>query len=94
MPRPFTVGGLHAWEWPGDPPGGLLLHGIGNYGRYWDFFADAIASRLRLIAPDARGHGESAKPAEGYAPADFVADAVAVMDTSALERPILVGHSM
>ena len=94
MPRPFTVGGLHAWEWPGDPPGALLLHGIGNYGRYWDFFADAIAGRLRLIAPDARGHGESAKPAEGYGPTDFVADAVAVMDASALERPVVIGHSM
>src|SRR5437773_1072593 len=94
MPRPFTVGGLHAWEWPGDPPGGLLLHGIGNYGRYWDFFADAIAGRLRLIAPDARGHGESAKPAEDYGPADFVADAVAVMDASDLARPVVVGHSM
>ena len=94
VPTPSLADGLRIWEWPGDPPGGLLLHGIGNYGRYWDFFADAIAGRLRLIAPDARGHGESAKPSGGYAPADFVADAVAVMDASALERPVVVGHSM
>ena len=94
MPRPLSVGALRAWEWPGDEPGALLLHGIGNYGRYWDFFADAVAGRLRLVAPDARGHGESAKPAEGYAAEDFVADAVAVMDASRLARPVLVGHSM
>jgi pimeloyl-ACP methyl ester carboxylesterase len=94
MPRAFAVGDLRAWEWPGDPPGALLMHGIGNYGRYWDFFAEPIAGRLRLVAPDARGHGESARPAEGYGPADFVSDAVRVMDESALERPIVVGHSM
>ena len=85
---------LKAWEWPGAPPAALLLHGIGNYGRYWDFFADAIAGRLRLIATDARGHGESGQPADGYAPDEFVADAVAVLDALAIERALVVGHSM
>ena len=85
---------LRAWEWPGDTPATLLLHGIGNYGRYWDFFADAVAGRLRLIATDARGHGESGKPANGYAPEEFVADAIAVLDTLAIERAVIVGHSM
>src|SRR6266849_970272 len=82
------------WTWRGAPPPTLLLHGIGNYGRYWDLFADAIAGRLRLIAPDARGHGESGRPAEGYAAADFAADALAVLDRLGIERAVLVGHSM
>jgi pimeloyl-ACP methyl ester carboxylesterase len=82
------------WTWPGEGPPTLLLHGIGNYGRYWDLFADAVAGRLRLIAPDARGHGESGRPADGYSPEDFVADALAVLDTLGIERPIVVGHSM
>jgi pimeloyl-ACP methyl ester carboxylesterase len=85
---------LRAWEWPGEPPATLLLHGIGNYGRYWDFFADAVAGRLRLIATDARGHGESGRPADDYAPQDFVADARAVLDALAIERAVVVGHSM
>ena len=85
---------LRAWEWPGDPPATLLLHGIGNYGRYWDFFADAVAGRLRLIATDARGHGESGKPTDGYAAQEFVADALAVLDALAMERAMIVGHSM
>ena len=85
---------LRAWEWSGDPPATLLLHGIGNYGRYWDLFADAVAGRLRLIAPDARGHGESGKPAAAYAPEEFVADAVAVLDARGVERALVVGHSM
>jgi pimeloyl-ACP methyl ester carboxylesterase len=88
------AGTLACWEWPGGEPPALLLHGIGNYGRVWDFVADAVAGRLRLVAPDARGHGASVTPAAGYAPEDFVADAIAVMDTLGLARPVVVGHSM
>jgi pimeloyl-ACP methyl ester carboxylesterase len=82
------------WTWPGSGPPTLLLHGIGNYGRYWDLFADAVAGRLALVAPDARGHGESGRPAEGYAPADFTADAMAVLDRLEIDRAVVVGHSM
>lgn len=85
---------LRAWEWPGGPPTALLLHGIGNYGRYWDFFADAVAGRLKLIAPDARGHGESGRPVDAYAPQEFVTDAVAILDALAIDRAVVVGHSM
>jgi len=82
------------WTWPGAGPPTLLLHGIGNYGRYWDPFADAVSGRLRLVAPDARGHGESGRPPDGYAPADFTADALAVLDAAAIHRAVVVGHSM
>src|SRR4029077_14829479 len=82
------------WTWPGSGPPTLLLHGIGNYGRYWDLFADAVGGRLTLIAPRARGHGESGRPADGYSPADFVADALAVLDATRVESAVVVGHSM
>jgi pimeloyl-ACP methyl ester carboxylesterase len=82
------------WTWVGSGPPTLLLHGIGNYGRYWDLFADAVAGRLRLVAPDARGHGESGRPADGYAPADFAADALAVLDALGIEHAVVMGHSM
>src|SRR5947199_4017166 len=82
------------WTWPGAEPPGLLLHGIGNYGRYWDLFADAITGRVQRGARDARGHGERGRPAEGYAPADFAADALAVLDRIGIERAVVVGHSM
>jgi pimeloyl-ACP methyl ester carboxylesterase len=82
------------WTWPGSEPPALLLHGIGNYGRYWDLFADAVARRLSLVAPDARGHGESGRPADGYAPKDFTADALTVLDAHDIQRAVVVGHSM
>src|SRR5438128_7426788 len=76
------------WTWPGAGAPTLLLHGIGNYARYWDLFADAVAGRLTLVAPDARGHGESGRPAAGYAAADFTADALAVLDALRIERAV------
>ncbi len=82
------------WTWRGAGPPTLLLHGIGNYGRYWDLFAAAVGDRLTLVAPDARGHGESARPGDGYAPADFTADALAVLDAERIQRAVVVGHSM
>lgn len=93
-PRRSLVEGIAVWEWPGAKPDTLLLHGIGNYGRYWDLFADAVAGRLHLLAPDARGHGDSPKPAHAYGSADFIADATAVIDAKHLDRPVVVGHSM
>lgn len=98
MPSLHRIGGpagpLAAWEWPGGEPATLLLHGVGNYGRYWDLFADSVAGRLRLVAPDARGHGDSARPDDGYAASDFVADAIAVLDAYGIGRALAVGHSM
>jgi pimeloyl-ACP methyl ester carboxylesterase len=94
VPTSSSVGSLRVWEWAGPGPDALLLHGIGNYGRYWDMFADEIAGRMRLVAPDARGHGESAKPADGYGPSDFVVDAMTVMDAFSIARALVIGHSM
>ncbi|GAC1702136.1 MAG: alpha/beta hydrolase [Candidatus Limnocylindrales bacterium] len=91
------AGSLAVWEYAGDPPDTLLLHGVGGMGRMWDFFATAVAGRLRMIAPDARGHGDSVKPpvtTESYGPEAFVADAAAILDAYGLNRVFLVGHSM
>jgi pimeloyl-ACP methyl ester carboxylesterase len=93
-PRRSVVDGIAVWEWPGAAPDTLLMHGIGNYGRYWDLFADAVAGRLHLWAPDARGHGDSPKPTAGYGPDDFVGDALRVIAAKGLQRAVVVGHSM
>jgi len=88
------AGELAVWEHAGDGPDTLLLHGIGHAGRQWDFFARAVDRRLHLFAPDARAHGDSAKPNTPYAPADFVADVTAILDALGIARVYLVGHSM
>src|SRR5207244_9284639 len=39
-------------------------------------------------------HGDSARPASAYVPADLVADIVAILDAVGIARVYLVGHSM
>jgi pimeloyl-ACP methyl ester carboxylesterase len=76
----------------GDGPPVVLLHGVMANARTWGRAAETLATRRRVIAVDQRGHGQSAKPEQGYAEADFVADLTALLGD--FERPDLVGHSM
>ena len=52
-----------------------------------------LPARLRLIALDQRGFGESDHPDSGYTIPGFAADLVALLDALDIERAILVGHS-
>jgi len=75
----------------------LLLHGLTATRRYVLQGSSLLArGGHRVLSYDARGHGESAAaPRPGdYEYADLVADLRAVLDTLALERPVLVGSSM
>ena len=46
-----------------------MLHGLGSSGASWRHVAPALGERFRVIAPDARGHGDS-DWTHGYSPAD------------------------
>ena len=54
---------IRLWEW-GDPDARpvVLLHGGWDHGRMWDGIAPAIAAQgWRVVAWDARGHGDSGR---------------------------------
>lgn len=72
----------------------IALHGVTDSWRSFEPLFPHLPSDLHLLAPTQRGHGGSDKPLAGYAPADFAADVVAFMDALAIERAVLVGHSM
>ena len=84
----------------------ILLHGYTDSGRSFQLMMDALvkeSAQLRVIAPDLRGHGKtsmpdsilcSENPETCFAPADFAADVIALMDQLAIPRAHLVGHSM
>ena len=73
----------------------VCLHGWGDVGASFQFIADALPATWRLIAPDWRGFGLSARNAEGYWLPDYLADLDALLDALSPERPaILVGHSL
>jgi pimeloyl-ACP methyl ester carboxylesterase len=73
----------------------LLLHGYGHGAFVWEEIAQYLEDDFRLYALDFRGHGESAWDPQGRYEIDrLVADVVAAAQALALERPIVVGHSM
>ncbi|HEX5759708.1 MAG TPA: alpha/beta hydrolase [Thermoanaerobaculia bacterium] len=80
----------------GDPAGEtlLLLHGYGESWRSWEPVLPLLPPDLRVVAPSLRGHGDSDKPGCCYRQQDFVADALALLDTLGVERATWVGFSM
>ena len=97
---PFEVarGGheLHG-EWAGDGPEIVLLHGLSATRRYVVHGSRLLErSGRRVIAYDARGHGESTPAPErtAYGYGELVADLGAVLDELGLERAVLAGNSM
>lgn len=77
-----------------DVPITILLHGLSADSRSWNPIAHRlVAAGRRVVAPDMRGHGHSAR-ARQYRLGDYVDDLVAVVDAVSPERPVdLVGHS-
>jgi pimeloyl-ACP methyl ester carboxylesterase len=97
---PFAIGRAPTLrgETVGEGVPTLLCHGITATRRYVVHGSRALErAGHRLIAFDARGHGESdpAPPQEGYGYPHMVADLDAVIEEEAGEGPIvLAGHSM
>lgn len=86
---------LHALEWSREGVALLLLHGFGNEAHIWDDIAPGLAEHYRVLALDWRGHGDSDRDPEArYDYPNHLADLEAVCDTLALDRVVLVGHSL
>jgi len=81
-------------EW-GRPDGAvvLMLHGLGSSGASWRHVGQAIGERFRVIAPDARGHGDSEWTAS-YSFELMRDDVAGLMDQLGILGAIVVGHSM
>ncbi|MGD9525837.1 alpha/beta fold hydrolase [Pseudonocardia sp.] len=69
----------------------LLLHPVNTAAAVWDDVAAALPGES--VAVDYRGHGSS-EPGPPYLPADFAADALAVLDHLGWNRVHLVGGSI
>lgn len=83
---------INTIEW-GDPaaPPLVLCHGMWDHARSFAVLAPLLARRFRVVAVDARGHGDSEWSNAYTWPVD-IADLIAVLRS--LNRPVhLVGHS-
>jgi len=95
----FYVSGrlkLHYCTW-GDPalPPMMLVHGMQDHSRTWDWVVRNYVDRFFIIAPDLRGHGDSAWSNGGtYHLMDYVNDLVVLVQHLGLRDLTLVGHSL
>jgi pimeloyl-ACP methyl ester carboxylesterase len=66
------------------------------HSRHWKLQVPDLARRHRVVTFDGRGNGRADRPsgAEAYRPAEFTADALAVMDATGTERAVLVALSL
>jgi pimeloyl-ACP methyl ester carboxylesterase len=89
---------LHFRDWLGPTPDApllLLLHGGGNDAQMWDLFAPIFASRYRVVAPDARGHGQSDWSRERQYTTEFqAADITGLLAALGCEDASIVGSSL
>jgi pimeloyl-ACP methyl ester carboxylesterase len=87
---------LHYADWgnEGAPPL-LLVHGGRDHCRSWDWVAERLADRYHIIAPDLRGHGDSAwSPDANYDMDAFVYDLAQLIHQLDLAPVTIVAHSM
>jgi pimeloyl-ACP methyl ester carboxylesterase len=72
----------------------LLLHGLGSSCDDWELQIPVFAQQYRVIAPDARGHGQSEKPPSPYSVPLMAADVLGLLDALGVASAHVVGLSM
>ncbi|HEV2121539.1 MAG TPA: alpha/beta hydrolase [Chloroflexota bacterium] len=94
--RDVDCGGvrLHVRQQTGEGRPIVLLHGVGVSGAVWQAFARRLQPGWRAIVPDLRGHAESDKPLEGYAPLDYARDVAALVEALGIGDAPVIGHSL
>lgn len=86
---------LHYADW-GNPtaPPLLLLHGGRDHCRSWDWVAERLRHDWHIIAPDWRGHGDSAWSPDGsYPTTSFVYDLAQLIHQLKLAPVTILAHS-
>ena len=88
--------GVH-WERFGDGEPAILLLPTWSIipSRHWKLQIPYLARRHRVVTFDGRGSGRSDRPRgpAAYTRHEYVADALAVLDATAVERVVLVALS-
>ncbi len=78
---------LHYTRTGGAKPPVVLAHGFSDDGLCWTPVAEALAPRYDVIMVDARGHGRSSAPEQGYSATIQAADLQGVITALGLQRP-------
>lgn len=84
---------LAVYEWPGEDPAVLLVHGAGLHSRCWDQVVAHLPGR-HCVAFDFPGHGHSAKPDGPWSWPLLGENVIDVARMRGLEGAVVAGHSM
>jgi len=72
----------------------IFLHGYPLNHTIWHPAAEALKNEVRVILPDLRGFGKSPVVTTPYSLSDMADDVIRLMDAVAIEKAVLIGHSM
>lgn len=87
---------LHYVDW-GNPtaPPLILVHGGRDHCRNWDWVAQELRRDYHIIAPDLRGHGDSAySPSGDYSMSAFVYDLAQLIHQKGFPTVRIIAHSL
>ena len=87
---------LHYVDWGNtEAPPLILLHGGRDHCRNWDWVAQELRRDYHIIAPDLRGHGDSAySPSGDYSMSAHVYDLAQLIHQQKLAPVRIIAHSL
>jgi pimeloyl-ACP methyl ester carboxylesterase len=87
---------LHYVDW-GNPsaPHLLLIHGGRDHCRNWDWVAERLMDRYHIVAPDLRGHGDSAWAiGASYSEVNYIYDIAQLVLQKQMAPVTIIAHSL
>jgi len=87
---------LHYVDWGNHgAPHLLLIHGGRDHCRNWDWVAERLMDRYHIVAPDLRGHGDSAWAVGGnYSEINYIYDIAQLVHQKQMAPVTIIAHSL
>ncbi len=87
---------LHYVDWGNETaPPLLMVHGGRDHCRNWDWVAQRLRDRYHVIAPDLRGHGDSAWAVGGnYEMTGYIYDIAQIIHQKQMAPVTIISHSL
>ena len=87
---------LHYVDWGNEgAPNLLMIHGGRDHCRNWDWVAERMRDRYHIVAPDLRGHGDSAWAAgASYNDVNYIYDIAQLVHQKQMAPVTIIGHSL
>jgi pimeloyl-ACP methyl ester carboxylesterase len=87
---------LHYVDWGNEgAPTLLLIHGERDHCRNWDWVAERLRDHYHVVAPDLRGHGDSAWAAgANYSEINYIYDIAQLVHQKQMAPVTILAHSL